>query len=101
MSQKIIGKYFDVIRYPVNTEQSNRLLSSHNAYIFVVDINADKRIIKSAVESIFDVKVLSVNTMIRKGRRKIFRGRLGKRSDLKRAIVRVEPGKKIELGMGV
>ncbi len=101
MSDKIVSKDYDVIRYPINTEQSNRLLTAHNAYTFIVDIKANKKTIKQAVENVFDVKVLSVNTMIRKGKRKVFRGRIGKRSDIKRAIVRIEPSQKIELGMGV
>lgn len=100
-TREVIGKQFDVIRYPVNTEESNRVLSANNAYTFIVDIKASKPEIKDAIESIFNVKVVSVNTMIRKGKRKVFKGRIGKRADVKRAIVRLEPGNKIELGMGV
>lgn len=101
VTKKTIGKQFDIIRHPVNTEESNRVLSVNNAYTFIVDVKADKPMIKRAIESIFDVKVVSVNTLIRKGKRKVFKGRIGKRSDTKRAIVRLEPGNKIELGMGV
>lgn len=101
MSEKIIGKYYDVIRYPVNTEESNKLLASNNAYTFIVGIRSNKTDIKKAIENVFDVKVISVNTMVRKGKRKVFRGRVGKRINTKRAIVRLASGNKIELGMGV
>lgn len=101
MITKAVERYFDIIRCPVNTEQSNRLLVSNNAYTFVVDIRANKKMIKNAIEHVFGVKVLSVNTMIRKGRRKVFKGRIGRRSDVKRAIVRVDKEQKIDLGMGV
>lgn len=101
MNGKMVGKYYDIIRYPVNTEESNKLLTSNNAYTFIVDIRSNKSDIKKAVENVFDVKVISVNTMIRKGKQKVFRGRIGRRVNTKRAIVRLASGNKIELGMGV
>lgn len=100
-AKKAFGKHFDIIRCPVNTEASNKVLSANNAYTFVVDMKANKPEIKQAIEGIFDVKVVSVKTMIRKGKRKVFKGRIGRRADIKRAIVRLAPENKIELGMGV
>ena len=94
-------KHFDIIRHPVNTEQSTMLQGQQNAYTFVVDKRATKPEIKEAVENVFGVKVLSVNTLIRKGKVKVFKGRLGKRADEKKAIVRLAPGEKIDLGTGV
>lgn len=101
MTGLVKGKDFDIIRYPVNTEESNRILEKQNAYTFVVCKRASKPEIKNAFEKVFGVKVLSVHTMIRKGKRKIFRGKVGKRMDEKRAIVRLAPDSKIDLGMGV
>jgi large subunit ribosomal protein L23 len=86
----------DVILRPVISEKSYEMLDE-NKYTFIVDRNANKTHIRQAVEKIFDVKVLSVNTMNRKGKRKR-RGLIeGKRPDTKRAIVTVAPGDRIEL----
>jgi large subunit ribosomal protein L23 len=86
----------DVILRPVISEKSYEMLDD-NKYTFIVDRNANKTHIRQAVEKIFDVKVLSVNTMNRKGKRKR-RGLIeGKRPDTKRAIVTVAPGDRIEL----
>lgn len=92
---------YDILRYPVMTEKATMVLEKSNSYIFVVDLNATKSDVKKAVERIFGVKVVSVNTIITKGKTKGFRGRYGKRSDFKKAIVRLESGNKIELGVGV
>ena len=101
MTDSVKGKDFDIIRYSVNTEESNRVLEKQNAYTFVVSRKASKPEIKNAFEKVFGVKVLSVHTMVRKGKQKIFRGTTGKRIDEKRAIVRLAPDSKIDLGMGV
>ncbi len=86
----------DVILRPVISEKSYEMLDE-NKYTFIVDPRANKTHIRQAVEKIFDVKVLSVNTMNRKGKRKR-RGLIeGKRPDTKRAIVTVAPGDRIEL----
>ena len=86
----------DVIRRPVISEKSYEMLDE-NKYTFIVDPQANKTHIKQAVEKIFDVKVLSVNTMNRRGKVKR-RGLIqGKRPDTKRAIVTVAPGDRIEL----
>jgi large subunit ribosomal protein L23 len=94
-------KDYDVVRYPVVTEKSTMLLEKANAYVFVVDKHAAKPDIKGAVERIFNVKVLSVNTILNKGKRRVFRGRRGKRADFKKAIVKLVAGNVIELSAGV
>lgn len=98
---KITAKDFDIIKYPLMTEKSTMILEKSNGYVFIVEKTATKSDIKSAVEKIFNVKVLSVNTIVNKGKNKAFRGIPGKRSDFKKAIVRLESGNKIELGVGV
>jgi large subunit ribosomal protein L23 len=94
-------KDFDIIRYPVMTEKSTKVLENSNSYIFVVDKSASKPDIKRAIERVFEVKVKSVNTLIVKGKNKVFRGKRGRRSDFKKAIVRLNQDDKIELGVGV
>ncbi|MDO4974813.1 MAG: 50S ribosomal protein L23 [Alphaproteobacteria bacterium] len=98
---KATAKDYDTIKYPLMTEKSTMILEKSNGYVFVVEKTATKSDIKNAVERIFDVKVLSVNTIVNKGKNKSFRGIPGKRSDFKKAIVRLESGNKIELGVGV
>lgn len=94
-------KDYDLIRRPVITEKSTRLLELSNTYVFVVDKKATKSEIKGAIERIFGVKVHSVNTLLMKGKNKVFRGRQGRRSDFKKAMVRLNSGEKIDLGVGV
>jgi len=86
----------DVILRPVISEKSYEMLDE-NKYTFIVDPRANKTHIRQAVEKIFDVKVLSVNTMNRKGKRKRRGLIVGKRPNTKRAIVTVAPGDRIEL----
>lgn len=100
MKSVVNYNFYDVIRHPVVTEKAN-MGSESNQYSFVVDLNATKPQIKAAVEKIFNVKVLSVNTLVRKGKRKIFKGRRGVQSDMKKAMVRIEAGQRIELTAGV
>jgi large subunit ribosomal protein L23 len=86
----------DIILRPVISEKTYGLLDE-NKYTFVVDPRANKTQIKQAIESIFDVKVLGVNTLNREGKRKRRGYIVGKRPDTKRAIVTVAPGDEIEL----
>src|SRR5687768_13590177 len=86
----------DVILAPVVSEKSYGLIDN-NAYTFVVHPNANKTEIRQAIEQIWDVNVLSVNTLNRKGKKKRFRFTEGKRSDTKRAIVKLREGDKIDL----
>jgi large subunit ribosomal protein L23 len=86
----------DVILAPVVSEKSYGLIDN-NAYTFVVHPGANKTEIRQAVEKIWDVHVLSVNTINRKGKKKRFRFTEGKRADTKRAIVKLREGDKIDL----
>ncbi|MDW3176401.1 MAG: 50S ribosomal protein L23 [Acidimicrobiia bacterium] len=88
----------DILIAPVVSEKSYGLLED-NVYTFTVHPDASKPEIKQAVESIFEVKVLKVNTMNRKGKRKRNRrnGTFGKRSDTKRAMVTLAEGDEIDL----
>ena len=86
----------DVIKRPVISEKSYGLLDE-NKYTFVVDPEANKTQIKIAIEQIFSVRVLNVNTLNRQGKRKRTRGGFGHRSDTKRAIVALAPGDRIEI----
>ena len=86
----------DVILAPVVSEKSYALLDL-NAYTFIVHPEANKTEIKQAVETIWGVKVLSVNTINRKGKSKRFRFTVGKRQDTKRAIVKLREGDSIEI----
>jgi large subunit ribosomal protein L23 len=86
----------DVILRPVISEKSYEMLDE-NKYTFIVDRRANKTHIKQAVEKIFDVKVVSVNTMNRRGKVKRRGLIVGKRPDTKRAIVTVAQGDRIEL----
>lgn len=103
MTDKVqaFSKDYDILRYPVLTEKSTQNLEKANAYVFVVDINATKHDVKNAVERVFGVKVAKVNTIVRKGKVRGFRGKYGRKADIKRAIVKLNAGDKIELGVGV
>ena len=87
----------DIIFEPVVSEKSYDLVSDHNTYTFLVDRRSNKTEIKQAVASIFDVKVLSVNTITRKGKLKRTGYVLGKRKDTKRALVKLADGDKIDI----
>jgi large subunit ribosomal protein L23 len=87
---------YDVILAPVITEKSS-MASEHNQVVFKVRRDATKPEIKAAVEKLFKVKVLAVNTILRKGKSKRFRGIPGKQQDTKRAIVRLAEGDKIDV----
>jgi len=87
----------DIIFEPIVSEKSYDLIEDANTYTFVVDRRANKTQIKQAVASIFDVEVLSVNTMNRKGKLKRTGYVLGKRKDTKRALVKLADGDKIDI----
>ena len=91
---------YDVILAPVVTEKSTRA-SEHNQVVFKVKIDATKPQIKAAVEGLFGVKVKAVNTLIQKGKTKRFRGRVGRRSDVKKAIVTLQEGQSIDVTTGI
>ena len=86
----------DVLLAPVISEKSYGLLDE-NKYTFVVRPDANKTQIKIAVEQVFNVRVLDVNTLNRQGKRKRTRSGFGRRKDTKRAIVSLAPGDRIEI----
>jgi large subunit ribosomal protein L23 len=91
---------YEIIRKPHVTEKS--MLGSENAQVtFIVPKDATKPRIKQAVEVLFDTKVKAVNTIVQKGKTKRFRGVMGKRSDMKKAIVTLEDGQNIDVETGV
>ena len=91
---------YDVIRNPVITEKST-YASEYNQVVFDVAPEASKPEIKAAVEALFSVKVKAVNTLIRKGKSKRFRGRIGQRKDVKKAIVTLVDGQSIDVSSGL
>lgn len=87
----------DIIFEPIVSEKSYDLIEDENTYTFVVDRRSNKTEIKQAIATIFDVKVVSVNTMNRKGKLKRTGYVLGKRKDTKRALVKLADGDKIDI----
>ncbi|MCB9994044.1 MAG: 50S ribosomal protein L23 [Hyphomicrobiaceae bacterium] len=92
--------HYDIIRSPVVTEKST-LASEFSQVVFDVAIDATKPDIKAAVENLFSVKVKAVNTQVRKGKVKRFRGVVGRRKDVKKAVVTLEAGQTIDIATGV
>lgn len=91
---------YDTIIRPVITEKATNG-SEHNQVTFKVPLSASKPEIKEAVEGLFSVKVTAVNTLVMKGKTKRFKGRPGKRSDWKKAIVTLAEGQRIDVTTGV
>jgi large subunit ribosomal protein L23 len=93
-------RMYDIIRSPLITEKTTNQ-SEHNKVVFKVPLDAGKREVKAAVEGLFNVKVDAVNTIRVKGKTKRFRGRPGQRSDMKKAIVTLAAGSKIDVTTGI
>ena len=93
-------RHYDVLIAPVVTEKAT-MASEHNKVVFKVARTATKPQIKEAVEKLFDVKVKSVNTHLRKGKVKAFKGTVGEQSEVKRAIVTLEEGHTIDVTTGL
>ncbi|MBM3566329.1 MAG: 50S ribosomal protein L23 [Alphaproteobacteria bacterium] len=93
-------RMYEIIRKPIITEKAT-LISSANQVTFRVPLDASKPEIKAAVEKLFNVKVEAVNTLIRKGKFKSFRGRPGRQSDIKKAVVTLAQGQSIDVTTGV
>jgi large subunit ribosomal protein L23 len=91
---------YEIVQAPVITEKATTL-SESGQFVFRVAGNANKREIKAAVEGLFGVTVLSVNTLVQKGKAKRFRGRPGRRSDMKKAFVKLAPGQSIDFTTGL
>lgn len=94
------AQLYDVIRKPIITEKAT-LASEANAVVFEVSIDANKPLIKEAVETLFNVKVKAVNTTITKGKTKRFKGMFGRRKDVKKAYVTLEEGNSIDVSTGL
>lgn len=92
--------HYDVILGPVITEKST-MASENNQVVFRVPLDATKPAIKAAIEALFEVKVKAVNTLRVKGKTKRFRGRIGQRSDWKKAMVSLEEGHSIDVTTGI
>jgi large subunit ribosomal protein L23 len=93
-------RHYDVIVAPLITEKATNA-SEFNKVVFKVAMTATKPQIKEAVEKLFDVKVKAVNTLIRKGKVKIFKGMKGTQSDVKKAVVTLEEGHRIDVTTGL
>jgi large subunit ribosomal protein L23 len=93
-------RHYDVIVAPVITEKST-FVSDNNQVIFKVALKATKPEIKAAVEALFKVKVTAVNTIVRKGKTKRFRGTIGQQSDIKKAVVTLAEGQSIDVSTGL
>ena len=93
-------RHYDILISPVITEKATTA-SEHNKVVFKVARTATKPQIKEAVEKLFDVKVKNVNTLTRKGKLKMFKNKLGQQSDVKRAIVTLEEGHRIDVTTGL
>jgi len=91
-----VSKYHSIIKYPSITEKNTALRAEQNKYVFEVALDADKAEIKEAVQKIFSVDVVAVNTIVVKGKKKRTGRSAGYRSDRKKAIVKVKAGQNIE-----
>jgi len=94
------ARHYDAILAPVITEKAT-LLSEQNKVVFRVAMDATKDEISAAVEALFKVSVTKVNTLVVKGKTKRFRGRPGRRSDVKKAIVTLAEGQSIDITTGL
>jgi large subunit ribosomal protein L23 len=93
-------RHYDIIRSPIITEKAT-FASERNQVMFRVAPHATKPQIKEAVEKLFDVKVKSVNTLIRKGKLRNFKGKRAVLSDVKNAVVTLEEGHRIDVTTGL
>ena len=91
---------YDIVKFPVVTEKSTKI-SENNQFVFKVDIDTSKDEVKKAIEKLFKVKVKSVNTINVKGKKKVFKGTKGKRSDYKKAVITLLKGETLDYSGGV
>ena len=100
MADQPTARHYDAILSPVITEKAT-LLSEYNKVVFQVAADASKDEIAAAVEALFKVNVTKVNTLVTKGKTKRFRGILGRRSDVKKAVVTLAEGQSIDITTGL
>ena len=98
--QEVEARHYDVVLAPHIPEKAT-LASEHNAVVFKVANDATKPQIKEAIEAIFGVKVMGVNTIVTKGKTKRWKGRPYKRTDMKKAIVTLKDGDSIDVTSGI
>ncbi|MEC9435026.1 MAG: 50S ribosomal protein L23 [Pseudomonadota bacterium] len=91
---------YDIIRKPIITEKAT-MASEQNAVVFEVSMDTTKPKIKEAVETLFGVKVKAVNTTVTKGKVKKFKGKPGRRKDVKKAYVTLQDGNTIDVTTGL
>ncbi len=94
------ARHYDTIVAPVITEKTS-LVSENNQVVFQVQNSANKKEIKEAVEALFGVSVVAVNTLVTKGKTKRFRGTPGRRKDIKKAVVTLKDGDSIDISSGL
>jgi large subunit ribosomal protein L23 len=94
------ARHYDTILAPVITEKAT-VLSEQNKVVFKVAMDATKDEIAAAIETLFKVNVTKVNTMIVKGKTKRFRGIMGRRNDVKKAVVTLAAGQSIDIATGL
>ncbi len=95
------GRLMQVLVAPIVSEKATHVADKSNSVTFKVLQDATKPEIKAAVEGLFGVTVVAVNTVVVKGKTKRFKGRPGRRSDFKKAMVRLAPGQSIDLTTGL
>ncbi len=96
----VTPRHYDTILSPLITEKAT-LLSEQNKVVFKVSLDSTKDEIASAIEELFKVQVVKVNTLITKGKTKRFRGRPGRRVDVKKAIITLKDGQSIDITTGL
>ncbi len=96
----VTPRHYDTILSPLITEKAT-LLSEQNKVVFKVALDSTKDEIASAIEELFKVQVVKVNTLITKGKTKRFRGRPGRRIDVKKAIITLKDGQSIDITTGL
>jgi large subunit ribosomal protein L23 len=94
------ARHYDTIVAPVITEKAT-IASEANQFVFKVRREATKTQIKAAIEKLFDVKVTAVNTLVRKGKNKVFRGVRGRQQDVKKAVATLADGYRIDVTTGL
>jgi large subunit ribosomal protein L23 len=99
-AKAVDNRHYDVVLAPHITEKST-MVSEHNAVVFKVANDASKPEIKAAIEALFNVSVTKVNTILTKGKTKKWKGTPYRRSDMKKAIVRLAEGQSIDITEGV
>jgi large subunit ribosomal protein L23 len=92
--------FYSIIKSPAITEKGT-MVSAHNAIVFNVASNATKPQIKAAIEGLFNVKVAAVNTLVRKGKKRAFKGRAVVLSDVKKAYVTLAEGERLDVTTGL